>query len=103
MIKMQLAAFTTKTARKCKIFRLNGHMLSVDCCKVSILKERYEVCFSSFLECHDSRGLEAQVGLGSGLSVEETRVIRHVYTYLEILCDFTNETLEGQLTDEQLC
>jgi hypothetical protein len=55
----------------------------VDGSQVGVLEERDEVRLSSLLESHDSRGLEAQVGL-------------------EVLGDLTDETLEGELADEEL-
>jgi hypothetical protein len=45
--------------------------------------ERHEVGLGSLLESHDGRRLEAEVGL-------------------EVLGDLTDETLEGELADEEL-
>ena len=55
----------------------------MDGAKVGVLKQSNEVGFASLLKGGDSGALEPQVGL-------------------EILSDLTNETLEGQLADEQL-
>jgi histone H3 len=55
----------------------------MDGTKIGILKERNEVSFNGFLEGTDGRRLEAKVGL-------------------EVLSDFTNETLEGELSDQKL-
>jgi hypothetical protein len=55
----------------------------VDGSQVGVFKERDEVSLGGFLESHDGGGLEAEVGL-------------------EVLGDFTDETLEGQLADEEL-
>jgi hypothetical protein len=51
--------------------------------QVGIFEERDKVCLSRLLEGHDSARLESEVGL-------------------EILCNFTDETLEGELSDEEL-
>lgn len=55
----------------------------MDGAKVGVLEERDEVSLNGLLESTDGGGLEAQVGL-------------------EVLCDFTDQTLEGELADEEL-
>jgi hypothetical protein len=55
----------------------------VDGAQVGVLEERHEVSLNGLLESADGRGLEAQVGL-------------------EVLCDFTDQTLEGELANEEL-
>ena len=55
----------------------------MDSTQVGILEEADEVSLGGFLQGHDSRGLEAEVGL-------------------EVLSDLTDETLEGELPDEEL-
>ena len=55
----------------------------MDGAQVGVLKERNQVGFDGLLESTDGRGLEAQVGL-------------------EVLSDFTNQTLEGKLADQKL-
>jgi len=47
------------------------------------MKETVVLTFTRLLQGQDSRRLEAEVGL-------------------EILCDFTNQTLEGKLPDKEL-
>jgi len=42
---------------------LNGDTLSVDGSQVGVFEERDEVRLSSFLQSHDGRRLEAEVGL----------------------------------------
>jgi len=54
----------------------------VDGAKVGVLEERDEVCLNGLLKSTDGGGLEAEVGL-------------------EVLCDFTDQTLEGKLADEE--
>lgn len=75
----------------------------MDGSQVSILEQGDEVSLSGFLEGHDGRGLEAQVGLELRVSGHGARRnIGRERTYLEILGNFTNETLERQLADQEL-
>jgi len=62
---------------------LDGDTLGVDGTQVGVLKERNEVGLNRLLKSTDGRRLESQVGL-------------------EILGDFTDQTLEGELSDEEL-
>ena len=55
----------------------------MDGAQVGVLKESNQVGLTGFLESGNSRALEPQVSL-------------------EVLCNFTDQTLEGQLADEQL-
>lgn len=55
----------------------------MDGAKVGVLEERDEVSLNGLLKSTDGRGLEAEVGL-------------------EVLGDFTDQTLEGELADEEL-
>ena len=52
-------------------------------CPLTVLKERDKVGLGSLLESHDGGGLESEVGL-------------------EVLGDFSDESLEGELSDEEL-
>jgi len=54
----------------------------MDGSQVGVLEETDEVSLSSFLESHDSAGLESEVSL-------------------EVLCDLTDETLEWELSDQK--
>lgn len=73
----------------------------MDSGQVGVFEQRNEVSFSSFLKSHDSRGLETEVGLQRGKS---TWVRKNTIGWmnLEILSNFTDKTLEGELPDEQL-
>lgn len=51
--------------------------------QVGVFKERHEVCLNCFLKRADGRRLESKVGL-------------------EVLSDFTNKSLEGKLSDQEL-
>ena len=55
----------------------------MDGAKVGVFKETDEVSFGGFLESHDGGRLEAEVGF-------------------EVLGDFSDESLEGKLSDEKL-
>jgi len=55
----------------------------VDGAQVGVLEERDKVSLNGLLESTDSRGLEAEIGL-------------------EVLSDLTDQTLEGELSDQQL-
>ena len=55
----------------------------MDGAQVGVLEETYEVSLAGLLEGHDGGALEAEVGL-------------------EVLGDFTDQTLEGELADEKL-
>ena len=56
----------------------------MDCTQVGILKETNQVGLGRFLKGQDGRSLETQITL-------------------EILGDLTNQTLEGKLSDEEVC
>jgi histone H3 len=55
----------------------------VNCTQVRVLEQADKVSLSSLLEGKNSRSLEAEIAL-------------------EILSDLTNETLEGELPDEEI-
>ena len=58
---------------------MNGNTLGVDGAEIGVFKERDEVSLDGLLESADGRRLEAEIRL-------------------EVLCDFTDETLERQLS-----
>lgn len=55
----------------------------MDGCQVGVFEKTDEVSFAGFLECSNGGGLESQVSL-------------------EILGDLTNESLERELSDQEL-
>ena len=61
----------------------DGDSLGVDGTQVGVLKETNKVGLTSLLESHDSRGLESKVSL-------------------EVLGNFSHQTLEWQFSDEEL-
>ena len=99
--KRNLCTLATQPPCECKVLRLDGDTLCVDCGEVGVLKERDEVSLRRLLQGHDSRGLEAQVRLRAIKSATNVR-LRSDEAHLEVLCDFTDESLEGQFADEKL-
>ena len=78
-----LCPLASNTTGQLDVLGHNGNSLSVDGTQVGILKEPNQVGFGCLLQGHHSRGLEPKV-------------------CLEVLGNFTNEPLEGKLTDEEL-
>ena len=78
-----LHALSTNTASKLDILRLDGHALGVNGAHVGVFEERHEVSLGGFLESQDGGGLEAGISL-------------------EILCDFADEAMKGQLAEQKL-
>lgn len=72
-----LLTLTTETTSELDVLGLDSDTLGVDGGQVGVFEERDEVGLSGFLESHDGRRLETKVGL-------------------EVLSDFTNETLEAE-------
>ena len=83
MMRDHLGALTAESAGKGNVLGLDGDTLGVDSGQVGVLEERDEVGLGRLLESHDGARLEAEVGL-------------------EVLGDLTDETLEGELSDEEL-
>ena len=73
----------TDPPRELDVLGHDGHPLGMDGTQVGVLKETNKVGLRGFLEGHDCGGLEAEVRL-------------------EILGDLPDETLEGELADEEL-
>lgn len=81
--RVLLSTLTTDAAGKLDVLGHDGDTLGVNSAQVGVFKETYEVSLGCLLKGHDSRGLEAKISL-------------------EILSDFTDQTLEGELADEKL-
>ena len=77
-----LGALATDTAGQLDVLGHDGDTLGVDGAQVRVFEEPDEVGLGSLLEGHDGRGLEPEIGL-------------------EVLGDFTDQALEGQLADEE--
>ncbi|KAH3669845.1 hypothetical protein OGATHE_002657 [Ogataea polymorpha] len=77
-----LRSLTSQSSSKLNILLLDGNSLSVNSTQVGVLKEGNEVSLNGLLQSTDSRGLESQVGL-------------------EVLCNFSDQSLEWQFSDKQ--
>jgi hypothetical protein len=78
-----LSTLSADAAGQLDVLGHDGDALGVDGAQVGVLEESDEVGLAGLLQGHDGRALEAQVGL-------------------EVLGDFTDQALEGQLADEEL-
>ena len=79
---MNLRALATKTTGQLDVLGLDRDTLGMDSAQVGILEERDEIGLNRFLEGTDGRRLETEIRL-------------------EVLGDFTDQTLERQLADEE--
>ena len=66
-----------------EILGLDGDSLGVDGGQVGVLEQGNEVSLRGFLESGDGRGLESEISL-------------------EVLGDFSDQSLEGEFSDEEL-
>jgi hypothetical protein len=82
LLSFNLLSFTTDFTSKLNVQGLDSNTLGMNARKIGIFKETDHVLFSGFLESIDRSRLEAKV-------------------VLEVLGDFTNQTLEGQLADQE--
>ena len=78
-----LSARATDPARQLDVLRHDGHPRGVDGRQVGVLEQADQVGLGRLLEGQDGGRLEAQVGL-------------------EVLRDFADQALEGQLADQQV-
>ena len=78
-----LGTFSTDPAGQLDVLGHDGDTLGVDGAQVGVLEETNQVSLTGLLQGHDSGALEAEVGL-------------------EVLGDLSDQTLEGQLADEEL-
>ena len=83
-MRNNLSALATDTAGQLDVLGHDGDTLGVDGAQVGVFEETDEVGLGSLLKGHDGRGLEPEVSL-------------------EVLGDFTDQALEGELADEKLC
>ena len=79
-----LSPLATDTTGKLDVLGHDGHTLGVDGTQVGVLKETNQVSLRSLLQGHDGGALESQISL-------------------EVLGNLTDQTLEWQLADEELC
>ena len=78
-----LSTLSTDAAGQLDVLGHDGDTLGVDGAQVGVLEQTNQVGLAGLLEGHDGGALEPQVSL-------------------EVLGDLTDQTLEGQLADEQL-
>ena len=78
-----LGAFSADTAGQLDVLGHDGDTLGVDGAQVGVLEKADQVSFAGLLESHDGGALEAEIGL-------------------EVLSNFSHQTLEWQLADEEL-
>lgn len=78
-----LSALPSDSPGELDVFGHDGDPLGVDGAEVGVLEEPDEVSLAGLLESHDGGTLETEVGL-------------------EVLGDFPDEPLEGELPDEEL-
>ena len=78
----RLSTFSTDASCQLDVLWHDGDTLGVDGAQVGVFEESDQISFAGLLKSHDGGTLESEVGL-------------------EVLCDFTDESLEGQLADEQ--
>lgn len=81
--KQHLRTLAAETTGKLNILALDSDTLGVDGAQVGVFEKRDQVGLDGLLKSTDGRRLEAQVGL-------------------EVLGDFTDQTLERQLPDQEL-
>ena len=79
----KLSSFSSNSSRELDVFWHDGDSLGVDGAQVGVFEEADEVRLGGFLESHDGGGLESEISL-------------------EVLGDFADESLEGQLADQKL-
>lgn len=81
--EVSLSSLSPDSSGQLHILGHDGHTLGMDSAQVSIFEKTNQVALASLLQSHDGSALESQVGL-------------------EVLSDFTDKSLEGQLADQQL-
>ena len=82
LFENNLGTFSSDASSKLDVLGHDGDSLGVDGAEIGIFEKTNKVGFTGFLEGHDGRALESKIGL-------------------EVLGDFTYQTLEGQFSDQQ--
>lgn len=78
-----LGTLSTETTGQLNVLGLDGNTLCVNGSQVRVLEKTSEVSLRSLLQSTNGRGLEAEISL-------------------EVLSNLTDETLEGELSDQKL-
>ena len=79
----RLGTLSTDPPRQLDVLGHDGDPLGMDGAEVGVLEQPDEVGLGCLLQGHDGGALEAEVGL-------------------EVLCDLSDEALEGQFPDQEL-
>ena len=79
-----LSTLSTDAAGQLDVLGHDGDALGVDGAQVGVLEQTNQVGLAGLLQGHDGRALEPQVGL-------------------EVLGNLADQTLEGELANQQLC
>uniref|UniRef100_J3LPE7 Uncharacterized protein n=1 Tax=Oryza brachyantha TaxID=4533 RepID=J3LPE7_ORYBR len=85
IVEGNLSPLTANPPGQLNVLWHDGHALGVNGAQVGVLEETNKVCLRSFLEGKDCMALETQIS-----------------SNLEVLGDFPNKPLEGQLPDQKL-
>jgi len=79
-----LSTFSSDSASQLDVLGHDGDSLGVDCAQVGVFEKTDQVGFTGFLEGHDSWALETKISL-------------------EVLSDFTDQSLEWEFSDQKFC
>jgi len=82
-VLLRLSTLATDPPGELDILGHDGDALGVDGAQVGVLKQANQVGLRSFLQGTDGSALEPEISL-------------------EVLCNLTDQTLEGQLADQEL-
>ena len=80
---MHLGTFTTNSSCQLDILWHDSNSLGVDGTEIGVFENSNQVGFTGFLEGHDGRRLESKIGL-------------------EVLSDFTDQSLEWKFSEKKL-
>ena len=75
-------SFATDSSCQLDILWHDRDALGMNCAEVSVFEDTDQVCFTGFLESHDGRRLESKIGL-------------------EVLSNFTNQSLEWKFSEKE--
>jgi len=84
MIRWRLSTLAPNASGELNVLWHDGHALGVNGAEIGVLKETNKVGLGGLLEGRDGRALEPEISL-------------------EVLRYFTNQTLERELPDQELC
>ena len=82
-VSTNLSSFTTDSSRELDVLRHDCNSLGMDRAQFGVFEQADQVALTGFLQGHDCCALQSQISL-------------------EVLSDFTDKSLERQLSDQQL-